>query len=420
MAQRRFKTYLLIAAFISAVLVYNLKSGGNRQIEGPFFSHDDVMTNRYNFLYGKDFERALDRAGTSPRKKILFWHPEGETGLSFTASVGRECGECDFVNDRALIEDESTAAVVFFHKYVRSQIMPTKRNPKQYWIFRTGETPPSMIRENTLPYADQVGFNLTMSYRRDSDIRIYYGYLDEMTLPKPEQILQKKKHLALIVTSNCDYLPGAKVRMELIQNLIQEGLSLTTSGACFPNNKQFPRSSRDELRTFTSEHKFYLAFENTYHCKDYVTEKFFRAIEAGTVPVVWGSKKEDYTKFVPESAFIFVEDFPTLQDLIQHLNFLDKNDGDYMKYFEWRKTVPSNAMEKSFICQTCRLLHGIRVDDAYTAPYSKISKSGRSYISDKLGTRKVKSLSSWWMNGDNPECLRTPLRLNKYGKVIFK
>lgn len=36
-------------------------------------------------------------------QKILFWHPEGETGLSFTSSVGRECGFCDIVNDRALV-----------------------------------------------------------------------------------------------------------------------------------------------------------------------------------------------------------------------------------------------------------------------------------------------------------------------------
>lgn len=165
-------------------------------------------------------------------------------------------------------------------------------------------------------------------------MRIYYGYLNEMTLPEPDQILQMKKHLALIVTSNCDYLPGAKLRMELIQRLIQEGLSLSTSGSCFPNSKQVPRSSTDELRRFTSEHKFYLAFENSYHCIDYVTEKFFRAIEAGTVPVVWGAAKEDYMKFLPESAFIFVEDFPTLQDLVQHLNFLDKTDSEYMKYFK--------------------------------------------------------------------------------------
>lgn len=170
--------------------------------------------------------------------------------------------------------------------------------------------------------------------RRDSDIKSYYGYLNEMNLPEPDKILETKKRLALIVVSNCDYLPGAKLRMELTKQLQEEGLALTTSGSCFPNSRQFQRNPPDALRQFTSEHKFYLAFENSYHCKDYVTEKFFRAIEAGTVPVVWGAKKEDYLKFVPENAFIFVEDFPTLEDLVKYLNYLDKNDNKYMEYFK--------------------------------------------------------------------------------------
>ena len=34
-------------------------------------------------------------------------------------------------------------------------------------------------------------------------------------------------------------------------------------------------------------HKFYLSFENAI-CQDYITEKFFRAVERGLVPIVLG------------------------------------------------------------------------------------------------------------------------------------
>lgn len=80
MSQRRMKTYLLIAAFISGLLLLNLESplnswlsnsdipGGHNEVEDPVVTYDDVMTNRYNFLYGKDFEEAIDKAAASPRK----------------------------------------------------------------------------------------------------------------------------------------------------------------------------------------------------------------------------------------------------------------------------------------------------------------------------------------------------------------
>ena len=34
--------------------------------------------------------------------------------------------------------------------------------------------------------------------------------------------------------------------------------------------------------------QFYLAFENS-HCQDYITEKFWRALDKGIVPIVMGN-----------------------------------------------------------------------------------------------------------------------------------
>ena len=42
--------------------------------------------------------------------------------------------------------------------------------------------------------------------------------------------------------------------------------------------------------------QIYLSFENAL-CRDYITEKFYLALRAGTLPIVYGGKtKTDYEK----------------------------------------------------------------------------------------------------------------------------
>ena len=46
------------------------------------------------------------------------------------------------------------------------------------------------------------------------------------------------------------------------------------------------------MRDFISSHKFFLAFENTHNCKDYITEKLYvDSLKNGAVPIVYGARK---------------------------------------------------------------------------------------------------------------------------------
>ena len=79
------------------------------------------------------------------------------------------------------------------------------------------------------------------------------------------------------------------------------------------------------LEKFTKRYKFYAAFENT-RCEDYITEKFWKSLRLGMVPVCWGGRsRKDYERIAPGSSFIHVDDFASIKELAQYLLKVDKD-----------------------------------------------------------------------------------------------
>lgn len=122
------------------------------------------------------------------------------------------------------------------------------------------------------------------------------------------------------------------MRFRLLKEIQSLGFSLDAFGACFPENDNVKKDEKETIK-FIRKYKFYFAFENSYQCKDYITEKFYRnSLFAGAVPVVFGSTKSDYEAVAPPGSFIFLEDFETLRDLVTYLKYLDHNDTAYLEY----------------------------------------------------------------------------------------
>ena len=77
--------------------------------------------------------------------------------------------------------------------------------------------------------------------------------------------------------SNCNQTIGAIRRMEFGRSLVDLGLKLHAEGKCFDNSTPKKFGLNYKGYKFPSDKlKFYLAFENAYHCKDYISEKFWR------------------------------------------------------------------------------------------------------------------------------------------------
>lgn len=141
-----------------------------------------------------------------------------------------------------------------------------------------------------------------------------------------------KNKLAISMISNCGSNPGAETRIKIIRRLQNLGLAIDGYGGCFKNNSI--KRGRN-VEKIINQYKFFMSFENSYHCRDYITEKVFRhGFQSLAVPVVWGATKEDYATFLPEGSYIFAENFESLQSLVDFLKYLDNNDTAYLSYFE--------------------------------------------------------------------------------------
>ncbi|XP_039248424.2 4-galactosyl-N-acetylglucosaminide 3-alpha-L-fucosyltransferase 9-like [Styela clava] len=352
------------------------------------------------------------------KKIIVIW----TTGIPLGGGVNREvCGNCEITFNRTLISDNKTAAVVVYFTGTTPENMPPlmSRNPNHLYVYWTLESSASVRFKyhKNLHYEDEYGFNATMTYRRDSDFpdKLYsanavMAIVKSTNVPKPEKLLKLKTKKSLAVVSDCAQHSVAKQRIRLIKQIIAKGYELEGYGGCFPKQGKFAdgakRDSQEFFRAIRS-YKFYFSFENSYHCKDYITEKFFKnAFHSYTVPVVWGATKEDYLAFAPAGSFIYAEDFETSNKLIEYLRYLDQNDTAYLEYFQWHNMDPDRVPGcKSIgrICQLCRALYGINFDDIYNPNFDP-ENHPRPLFDDDVSYRPAVSVRDWFYYKDNKEC----------------
>lgn len=170
-------------------------------------------------------------------------------------------------------------------------------------------------------------FDLTMTYRRDSDVPTLYTALARDNAefvralwapPRPKS----PDRLAVLMISGRHDRSG---RLEYARDLMRH-LDVHSYGRVLRNR----RLARDEGRASKLEliagYRFTLAFENAI-APDYVTEKFFDPLLAGSVPVYLGAPNA--ADFAPgDGCAIYAAAFGGPRALAEHLLAL------------WRRTRP--------------------------------------------------------------------------------
>lgn len=247
-------------------------------------------------------------------------------------------------------------AVIVHHREIsigEADLPPDPRPSTQKWIWMNHESPAHTPR---LWYMEG-HFNLTLSYRTDSDIFVPYGYLvprvsripgAQPLLTPTGKALLRPRLLAWVISN---WSPS-HARVSFYYKL-RRYLRVDVFGdAGMPLPRDFDGHTVIEL---VERYQFYLALENSQYT-DYITEKLWNALVAGAIPVVLGPSRQSYERFLPAEAFIHVDDFPTVRSLARYLVQLRRNPSRLRKHLAWRDkySVHQPVFWDEHYCTACR------------------------------------------------------------------
>ncbi|KAI1290031.1 Alpha-(1,3)-fucosyltransferase C [Halotydeus destructor] len=290
-------------------------------------------------------------------KLILIWT---QFWPKFNASHEFGCnGSCIVTWDKSKLDQAS--AVVFNLCFTGH--VPDHKPAGQLWVMDEWEPP----TECNLPLTAErhaATFDLTVSYRRDSDIWRPYGLIGhesssnvtDSTAWLPRVPLSKRKMAVAWLVSHC----GTSSKREILASLLSKHIKVDKYGGCGP--LKCPRSSNiDCLRMIEKNYAFYFAAENAL-CEDYVTEKLFNLIkyDVQVIPIVYGGA--DYSSFLPSNSYIDANSFPTVTQLGAYLNHVASNETLFNSYLASRKDY--TVVEPRIGCQLCSAINHFKEKSA--------------------------------------------------------
>ena len=272
---------------------------------------------------------------------IIWWTPF--TGEKHIVRVC-ERGRCLFSHNRHLKDHPKTRAFMWYGTDMKFRDLPLPRGPKHDWALLHEESP-----KNNWPIVHEPVirlFNHTCTFRRESSYPISLQYLPSikyLMAPPRFSILEKNRFIreeglapVLYIQSDCD-VPSDRDRY--VKELMKY-IKVDSLGKCL-HNKDLPDEFVDPLtmdengfHQIIARYKFALSFENAI-CKDYITEKLWRPLNLGSVPIYKGSLfVQDW---MPNNhTIILADNYPTVEALVNYIKYLDGNDDEYARYLDFK------------------------------------------------------------------------------------
>jgi len=298
---------------------------------------------------------AAARPMTAPRTRLLlfynhFWDVDPASNPPVDCLEGWE-----LTSDPSRFEE---ASAVVFHVPTVPTWAHLKKHPHQRWVAWSSES------DVNYPQLANAGFmarfDLTMTYRLDSDVPVLYVDPDVANQMRRPPVSKTTEAVAVLFTSNTRERSG---RSSYLADLM-EYIPVHSYGRWKRNRIIEPDTGRETKLDTIARYKFTLAFENSI-AEHYVSEKFFDPLIAGSVPVYQGTPNID--DFAPaDQCFINVDDFRGPRELADYLQMLDADPARYQAYLEWKDRpfrngfldlVESQSMD--YRCRLCRRLEAL-------------------------------------------------------------
>lgn len=195
----------------------------------------------------------------------------------------------------------------------------------------------------------------TTSFR--STIPLPYFSWAEYQIQSPAVDYSLARKSASFIAKNCR---SKNDRESLVRKLMQL-TSVQSLSKCL-HNAESPVGNSNKRRMM-QQYLFTLAFENQCE-EDYITEKLWGSLEAGTLPIYYGAP--NIHDHVPEKSILSVGDYPSIEALAAHVNYLASNQSAYEEYHAWRKKpLPLWFVRKYNFTHThsdCRLCQWARAE----------------------------------------------------------
>lgn len=333
-----------------AIAITGLTNFFNIEIQHPFESEQVVMFGLDDFLDGG--------SAFAGRPKAVYLDPEKETRYPiivwwtpFTGyqRIVRDCslGSCLFTHSRTEVNNSLTEGFMFYGSDIAWTDLPLPRNSARFWALLHEESPKNNW---LLAYEPVISlFNYTATCSRHSNYPLVSQYLESVEkVSRPVKVPtseKSKQGLGILVYIHSDCNPPSD--RDAYMKELMKYVTVDSYGRCL-HNKDLPEHLKDPLTFDTddlldiiSKYKFSIAFENAI-CHDYITEKFWRPLVAGSVPVVLGSPT--IRNWAPDVNYslIVAEDFASPRELAEYLLYLDSHDEEYEKYLEFKRTGVTN------------------------------------------------------------------------------